>query len=272
MVRITGEPAPRCTFCCTRLEGFSVSAGGKLLVEDVNLHLHCGELTALVGPNGAGKTTLLRAILGEIPHGGSITFLDAGGEETGMPVIGYVPQRFEFDLGSPASVLDYCAACLTQVPIWGYYPRRIRRRVEENLSRVKAEHLINRRIARLSGGELQRVLLACALDPMPNLLLLDEPVSGVDAGGLEMFYDMVSAIRNQYDLSIILVSHDLGNAAKYADRMILLNRRILAAGPPEEVLWGDAMDRTFGTSALLPAGLQRGPKINVHHDRGKKID
>jgi zinc transport system ATP-binding protein len=245
-----GEVGERCSLCCTRLEDFGVTVGGSRLVNDVNLHIHCGELTVIVGPNGAGKTTLLRAMLGEIPHTGTLTFLDAKGLRTGRPLIGYVPQRIDFDKGAPVSVLDFYTACISGPPIWLVRSRRARERAGKGLSRVQAEHLIDRRIGELSGGELQRVLLACALDPIPDLLLLDEPVAGVDAGGMELFYEMVSSLRQAHDLSIVLVSHDLALASRFATRFVLLNKTVLLSGAPGDVLQDALFVQAFGPLLL----------------------
>ncbi|MEN6460159.1 MAG: ATP-binding cassette domain-containing protein, partial [Syntrophomonas sp.] len=176
-----------CGLCCTKVEHFGVTRGNTVILDDINLHIHCGELTAIIGPNGAGKSTLLKAILGEIPHNGDLKYLDAAGLHTGHPIIGYVPQRLEFDLGSPISVLDLFAASQTGVPVWVTHSRQLKKRTRSNLARVQAEHLLDRRLGALSGGELQRILLALALDPIPDLLLLDEPVTGVDQRGMELF-------------------------------------------------------------------------------------
>jgi zinc transport system ATP-binding protein len=124
-------------------------------------------------------------------------------------------------------------------------PRKVIGHVEESLSRVKAEHLIKRRLGALSGGELQRVLLALALDPVPDILLLDEPVSGIDHNGLEMFYNTVSDLRNNYDLSIILISHDLDLVYRYADRVVLLNKTVLENGKPKDVFRSENFYEVF---------------------------
>ena len=126
----------------------------------VNIHIHCGQLTAVIGPNGAGKSTLLRAILGEIPHTGVLHYVDAKGKHTGHPIIGYVPQYLRFDVSSPTSVMDLFMACLSRRPVWLCSSKKLRPRVLRSLARVKAEYLIDRRLGALSGGELQRVLLA----------------------------------------------------------------------------------------------------------------
>lgn len=232
--------------CCTKIENFGVSIGHNSIFKDVNLHIHCGELTALIGTNGAGKSTLLKAILGEVKHEGTLSYLDAKGAHTGHPVIGYVPQYLSFDLSTPTSVLDLFRVCLSNIPVWLSSSKAIRDRVIQNLTKVKAQHLIDRRLGALSGGELQRVLLALALDPIPDLLLLDEPVSGVDHNGLELFYDLVSELRANYDLSIILVSHDLDLVAKYADRVIVLSGSVVCNGTPEEVFREERTRKIFG--------------------------
>ena len=235
--------------CCTRIEHFGVQVGKLVIFEDVSLHVHCGQLTALIGPNGAGKSTLLRAILGEVPHTGELQYVDAKGKHTGHPVIGYVPQYLRFDVSSPTSVLDIFMACLSRRPVWLCSSKSLRPKVLESLSRVKAEHLIDRRLGALSGGELQRVLLALALDPVPDLLLLDEPVSGVDQNGLELFYEIVAELRAKEDMAVILISHDLNLVARHADQVILLDKRVLASGTPEEVFRSENTKRIFGMLA-----------------------
>lgn len=246
-----GNKHPRCEracrgLCCTQIENFNVIKGKTQILYNVNFHLHCGELTALVGVNGAGKSTLLKAILGEVKHSGALKYFDAKGIRSGHPLIGYVPQHLNFDLSSPTSVRDLFLACLTSIPSWITSPRHICDRVSQSLERVKASHLMNRRLGSLSGGELQRVLLALALEPTPDLLLLDEPVSGIDPNGLGLFYDIVSDLRKHYDLSIILVTHDFALIEKYADRVILLNGTVICNGTPKQVLLDERSGMTFG--------------------------
>jgi len=232
--------------CCTKIENCNVVFGKSQILKDVNIHIHCGELTALIGANGAGKSTLLKAILGEIPHSGALRYLDAKGVRSGHPLIGYVPQHLSFDLSTPTSVFDLFMACLTNIPSWIASPRKLRSRISQCLEKVKADHLIDKRLGSLSGGELQRILLALALEPVPDLLLLDEPLSGIDRNGLELFYNIVSDLRKNFDLSIILVSHDLDLVAKYADRVILLNGTVLCNGTPEEVFNDHRTKEEFG--------------------------
>jgi len=232
--------------CCTKIENFGVKIGKMEIFRDVNIHVHCGQLTALIGPNGAGKSTLLKAILGEVRHTGKLHYVDAKGKHTGAPIIGYVPQYLRFDVSSPTSVLDIFMACLTNRPVWLCRAGKLRAQISRGLERVKAEHLIDRRLGSLSGGELQRVLLALALQPQPDLLLLDEPVSGVDQNGLELFYDIVADLRAQEDMAIILVSHDLNLVAKHADHVVLLNKEVVCSGTPAAVFSDERTRKIFG--------------------------
>jgi zinc transport system ATP-binding protein len=242
-----GLASHRCGECCTRIENLDVTLNRQRVLENITLHLHCGELTALVGPNGAGKTTLLKAILGEVPHAGVIHFLPVTGHgREDAPVIGYLPQQLDFDRNSPVNVHDLFATAASRWPVALWYSRRTRRAALESLRYVEAEHLIDRRLGQLSGGELQRVLLALSLTPVPNLLLLDEPVSGIDVAGRELFYRTVSELRRRFDLSILMVSHDLAGVTAVSDRIVFLNRRVECLGPPAEVIANPELRRTFG--------------------------
>lgn len=240
-----------CGYCCTIIKDFSVKIGRTEILRDVNLHLHCGELTAIIGPNGAGKSTLLKAILGEVKHEGTITFNGSNGIITSRPIVGYVPQQLEFDTAAPVSVQNLFASCMSKKPAWYKPSKKLNQDILKCLSRVQAEGLINKRLGSLSGGELQRVLLALALEPMPQLLLLDEPVSGVDKKGLEVFYEIVCKIRELYDLSIILVSHDLDLVKKHADRVVLIDETVILNGTPEQVFSDKRLHETFGLSSFF---------------------
>jgi len=236
-----------CGECCTRLVDFGVTLRGEPVLERINLHMHCGELTALIGPNGAGKTTLLRAMVGELPHHGKLRFIHHGNVESSTPLrIGYVPQKLDLDRTSPTTVSDLFAGTLSQRPLWFGTHKAVRQVARDKLESVGAGALLDRRLSEISVGQLQRVLLALALTPVPELLLLDEPVAALDQGGMDLFYQTVSEMRTAYDLSILLVSHDLAAAAQFADRMILLNRTVLCDGAPREVLLNPLIRQAFG--------------------------
>jgi zinc transport system ATP-binding protein len=232
---------------CIRIAPLSVYAGDRLLVDQVELHLHGGRLTALVGPNGAGKTTLLRAILGQLPTRAGLTCLDHQGAPLAAPPrIGFVPQNLQIDPDLPLSVVELFAAYGCRHPIWVSLPGNYVRRVAARLDRVVAAHLLHRRAGSLSGGEWQRVLLALALENDPNLLLLDEPVSAMDANGRKAFYDTVSALCHGLGISVLLVSHDFDLVAQHADEIVLLDRRILARGNARQVYGSAPFKELFG--------------------------
>ena len=235
-----------CGLHCLKIEHITVRAGDALLLEDVNLHAHCGELTAVIGRNGAGKSTLLKAILGEIPCEGRVTFSGhSGSPVSGRPRVGYVPQSLNLDPGSPATVYDLALAFTSGWPAFLPRRRKEEERLREHFARFDADALLDKLVGRLSGGELQRVLLAVATRPHPDLLIVDEPVSGVDNEGLRRFYEMLEQLRRTDDMVILLVSHDLDYVSRHADRVVLLDRSVQAAGTPEQVFSSPAFAAAF---------------------------
>ena len=230
--------------CCLRVENLSVKIGGDCILSDVNLHVHCGELVALIGPNGAGKSTFLKAILGQRDYEGIIAFSEPG-QRSKKPRIGYVPQSPAFDPSDPVSVADLFACCMSKRPAFLGLGKSMRALVLECLERVHGEELIDKRVGTLSGGELQRVLLALALEPLPNILILDEPLSGVDVEGMETLMDMLDEIRKNYDLSILMTTHDFSMLPRYADQVVLIDRGIRIQGKPETVLSSAEFARAF---------------------------
>lgn len=229
--------------CCLQIKELSVTLGTSHILEHINLHMHCGQLVALIGPNGAGKSTLIKSILGQQNFNGSITFSEGGRSKKLR--IGYVPQSPAFDRGDPVSVLDLFVCCNSARPAFFHVSKKFRQKVLECLSRVHAENLIDKRIGTLSGGELQRVLLALALEPLPNILILDEPLSGVDVEGMELLMDMLDEIRRNFDLSILMTTHDFSMLDRYVDKVVLLDGTILCSGSPLEVLSSDAFAKAF---------------------------
>ena len=238
-------PLPiRAGTCTLQVRDLGVTMEADTILHDVSFQLNCREITALIGPNGAGKSSLFRSILGQMPYEGSIKFLLAGGHPS-RPRIGYVPQSPSFDRGYPISVLDFFAAAISRWPVFLPVPKDLRQQVEECLSRVHGQGLMDKRIGALSGGELQRVLLALALEPIPQILILDEPLSGVDVGGEHLLLDMLDEIRQKYDLSIVFSTHDFSTLRHYADKVILLQQTILRQGTPKEVLGSPEFQSVF---------------------------
>ena len=230
--------------CCLRVQNLSVNIGGDRILKDVNMHVHCGEMVAIIGPNGAGKSTFLKAILGEREYEGVIAF-SSPGERSRKPRIGYVPQSPNFDPSDPVSVSDLFACCLGRRPAFLGLSKNMREQVLDCLELVHGADLIDKRVGTLSGGELQRVLLALALEPMPNILILDEPLSGVDVEGMQSLMDMLDEIRKNYDLSILMTTHDFTMLNKYADHVVLIDHAVKLQGTPEQVLRSDEFYQAF---------------------------
>ena len=237
----------RCALCHIDLDRVSVRRGGQTLLQDVSMHVHCGQLTVLIGQNGAGKTTLIRALLGEIPHSGSIRHVDSAGRNLAHLTTGYVPQHLSFDPEMPLTVSDFLAASLTRRPVWTGIGRSVRAEVRQALADVEAAELENTPLGRCSGGELQRVMLALALHPAPDLLVLDEPVSGVDRNGLKLFLDTVTHLKETRHMAILLVSHDLRLVREYADYVVLLEKNVLIQGSVAEVFESEEFGLVFGS-------------------------
>jgi zinc transport system ATP-binding protein len=220
--------------CCLKVEHLSVTMGEERILEDVSFHMHCGELIALIGPNGAGKSSLFKSILGQMPHSGTISFHNAQGAKMHAR-IGYVPQSPTFDRSDPVSVLDLFIASTSRYPVFLPATKKLRAQVLGCLARVQGESLIDKRVGSLSGGELQRVLLAMALEPLPNILILDEPMSGVDIEGEQQLFQLLDDIRTRYDLSILLSTHDFSTLS-LMDKVVLLKKQVLKSGTPAQVL------------------------------------
>jgi len=248
------EDRQPCGECCCKIEGLSVEFSGHRVLDAIDLHIHCGALAVIIGPNGAGKTTLFRALLGEVPYTGSFVFTASrNGRETHDPRIGFVPQYTNFDRSDTLTVADLFAAACSRRPLLLGHGGRLARQARAALTEVDAERLFGAKIGHLSGGELQRVLLALALTPLPDILLLDEPVASMDRAGIDRFYSCVSSLRRQHDLSVIMISHDLASAAAIADHMIALNHKIICAGAPAEVLEDPHVRAMFNLNLDLAA-------------------
>ncbi|MBO5150208.1 MAG: metal ABC transporter ATP-binding protein, partial [Anaerotignum sp.] len=235
-----------CGLCSIEMKNISVISGEDTLLDNVNLTFHCGELTALIGKNGAGKTTLLKTLLGERHYKGKISFTDHHGTVLPVPKIGYVPQHLDFDKSMPVSVADFIAAAKGGNAVWFGKNKKMKESIQKMLDDMECGYLADRRLGALSGGELQRVLLALATDPVPDLLVLDEPVSGVDVAGLDLFYKRIMELRDEQHMAVLLVSHDLGLIRKYADKVVLLDKTVVAEGEADDVFKTDAFKEAFG--------------------------
>ncbi|MBY0586198.1 metal ABC transporter ATP-binding protein [bacterium] len=234
------------------MRGVTVRQGGISILTGVTASVPRGSVTAIIGPNGAGKTTLLRAMLGLCSYSGSITYFDRDGRPASYPRrIGYVPQRLDFDRGMPMTVLDLLLLDQQRRPLWLGRSAPAVARAKAQLQRVEAVHLIDRPIGKLSGGEFQRVQLALSLMADPEIILLDEPVSGVDVQGGQLFCDLLETIQRESLLTVVMVSHDLSVVSKHATHVLCLNRELLAAGTVHEALTPSTLSQVFGPHALF---------------------
>jgi zinc transport system ATP-binding protein len=225
-----------------------VTLGGKPILQGVTAGLERKSITALIGLNGAGKSTLLRVLVKEVPYTGRIQFHCGHDHTRPTPEhVGYVPQKLRLEANLPLTVYDLFGMALQRRPLFLGVSRRVRERTAHLLERVGALGLLDRPVEKLSGGELQRVLLALALEPEPELLLLDEPAAGIDFQEEDRFYDLIAGLNRDTGVTILLVSHDLSVVSRMAHHVLCLeNGRIECRGRPHEVLTGEMLARTFG--------------------------
>ncbi len=231
------------------VENLCVKVDNRHLIENITFSVEEGSIIAIIGPNGAGKTTLIKAILGLIPYecGSVMLFGHPFKHANSHIAVGYVPQRLEYDRTFPLTVSELLG--FTVPPIYSF--PFLERKKEKNLIKdlleiVGAKELSNRNIGSLSGGELQRIMIAKALVNNPKILFLDEPASGVDIEGQERFYDLVKRLRKEKGLTVILISHDLNVVYRFADNVICMNRKLICSGKPEEALTDDVIKSVYG--------------------------
>lgn len=228
--------------CQTKICDLTLHIGRTEILRNISLELFCHQFSAVIGPNGAGKSSLLRCLTGELKSRGQIYFKD----KKQRPKIGYVPQKLHFTQDNPITALDLFILAHSKKPIWLAGRRNLEKLFTKSLILVKAEHLIHRKMATLSGGEQQRIVLALALAENPELLLLDEPDAGVDKKGLQLFYDILSELKSLYDVSILIVSHNFKLIEQYADYVFLMDRgSIIESGKPQNIFAGENFKKLF---------------------------
>lgn len=204
------------------LHSFGARVGGNPFLVGIDLEVAPGEIVALTGANGAGKSTLLRALVGEIPHEGAVIVRGR---------VGYMPQRLDYDVSSCATVMDLFAASLSRRPSWLGISYQVRASAYQALARVGAIGLADRRFGKLSGGERQRVLLALATSPLPALLLLDEPESGIDLGGLDLLHHQVGKLCLHCRMGVLLATHTTETLARITHRRLHLDAGKVVPAP-----------------------------------------
>lgn len=230
------------------IRNLCVRLGGRRILNDICLEIQPGKLVALIGPNGAGKTTLLRTLLGLIPvESGSFQLLGESDLRSALPRIGYVPQRLALDVGLAMSVREFLALRRRKTRNWFW---RRHRSLDLDLPPVAEDlgvrPLLDKSVSSLSGGQLQRVLIAFSLLDDPELLFLDEATEGVDAPGERTFYEIISDVHRSHALTVILVSHDLSMVHRHASWVVALNTRVCCEGAPDDIIREDALREAYG--------------------------
>ena len=241
------------------LSAITLLQGGRQLLRQVGLQLGPGEILTIIGPNGAGKTTLLRVALGlQAPTSGSVY------RRPGLR-IGYMPQRLQLDATLPLTVRRFLAMAASQHP----------EQIEAVLDSVGAAGVLHSPLQKISGGELQRVLLARALLREPDLLVLDEPVQGVDVHGQIELYQLITRIREERGCAVLMVSHDLHLVMAATDRVLCLNRHICCSGTPEAVTSDPAYLALFGPLAVQHLAVyshDQNHRHAGHNDRPGRLE
>ena len=230
-----------------KIENLSVELNNVKILEDISCFIPRNLCTAIVGPNGAGKSTLARAILGYVEYSGKISFGQSNNTYTARPPRwGYVPQKLQFDRNMPLTSLEFLAASISCRPLFLGIDRSTKTRCQEMLQAVECGHLADRQLGKLSGGELQRILLAMALLQEPEVVILDEPASGVDFSGEKLCCGLLDKFRKERHFTQIMISHDLATVAAHAAHVIILKNHVLAQGHPSEVLTEENLRAAFG--------------------------
>jgi manganese/iron transport system ATP-binding protein len=231
----------------------TVRYDGRVALEDITFHLHAGERIAVVGPNGAGKSTLFKVVAGVLPPTSGEVKISGFGPR-GHICIAYVPQRSQVDWHFPASVADVVMmGRIGQVGLFRWPRRADWHTVHAALEAVDMDALANRQIGELSGGQQQRTFLARALAQEAELVLMDEPLNGLDTPSQEAILFLLEKLR-QKKITVMVATHDLGQAASHFDRVMLLNHRLIRFGPPREVLTGENLLHAYGGHAQMIQG------------------
>jgi zinc transport system ATP-binding protein len=221
-----------------------VSIDGKIIVENLSFELGPSQTLSVLGPNGAGKTVLLKALLSLIPYSGEISWNPA-------VRVGYVPQKIDADRHLPLTYRDlFNSKCRIANVTTGQIDE-IARSVGLSMGMLATP------VGHLSGGYFQRGLIGFALIGKPNVLLLDEPTASLDEPGEEHIYELIHRLQDEYDLSVITVSHDLSFVYRYATRVLCLNKRNICVGTPREALTAEVLEELYGP-----------PFSYYHHDHG----
>lgn len=239
------------------LQDIGIRFGERQLLSNINMTLHQGEIVTLIGPNGSGKSTLIRTLLGlQEPTSGKVVRHD-------HLRIGYMPQKLHIDPTLPLTVKHFLGL------VRGVNKKDIR----PTLNKVGIPHLENSQVHVLSGGETQRLLLARALLNRPNLLVLDEPVQGVDVSGQVELYNLIDVIRKELNCGVLMISHDLHLVMAQTDTVVCINQHVCCSGTPQHVKGHPAYQALFGIpGADSSLAIYAHNHNHVHDDSGEVVE
>ncbi len=226
-------------------ENVNLTLGNSRILQDISFAVRAGEIHCIIGANGGGKTSLIRSMLGQMPHTGNITI-----DWHDNRVVGYVPQLLEFDKTLPVTVRDFMGMTCQSRPIFLGVARSYRSQIDEVLDRVGMTGKSKSTLGSLSGGERQRVLFAQALIPEPALLVLDEPMTGLDLHGREILERAIVEFTDAGGTAV-WINHDIAQVNEVANTLTYIDREVLLDGAPRQVLASGAAARLFPTLELL---------------------
>jgi zinc transport system ATP-binding protein len=224
--------------------GVGLALGNTRILEDVSFSIPAGTIHCIVGANGGGKTSLVRSLVGQMPHTGRISI-----EWRDNRVIGYVPQQLDFDRSLPITVANFMAMTCQRRPVFLGVPKAQRVLIHDALQRLGMDGKQHARLGSLSGGERQRVLFAQAMIPEPSLLILDEPMTGLDLDGKQIIEDAIREFARGGG-TVVWINHDIVQVNEIADGLTYINRKVLLHGAPREVLASGVAAQLFPTLGL----------------------
>lgn len=222
-----------------QIKDLNLILSGSEILRNINLTVKSGEIHCLVGPNGGGKTSFLRCVLGQMPFSGSIKM-----NYEKDKIIGYVPQVLDFERTLPITVEDFMAMTYQTRPCFMGISKKYKNEVDNLLKKLNVFEKKKRLLGNLSGGERQRVLLAQALFPKPNLLILDEPLTGIDKIGEDYFKNIIKELKEE-GITILWIHHNLAQVRELADTVTCIKKEVIFSGDPKEELKEDKIMRIF---------------------------
>lgn len=226
-----------------QVKNLTVTYNNDVILNNINFTIKDQEIAAIIGPNGSGKTTLIKAILGLIKHQGEVKILGQKPEKN-LINIGYVPQKFEFDKTFPLTIEEFMSLTIDS-------SKKNKEKINLALREVEMQNHKTKLLGQLSGGQLQRILIAQAIINQPRILFLDEPTSGIDQSGEKSFYEIINHLNSKHGVTIMLISHEINMVYKFATQIICLNKDLICMGTPKETITKEIIKKLYGNETEL---------------------